>query len=518
MARKENDRVATSWLVWGVLLGILAVGTVLRLVVLRPVGLSVDECITYWASSPASVSDVWHRSLGYTTHPPLYFLLMHASLCLFGHSELSLRVPSLIAGSLAPAAAMLALRRLTRRTDVALLVALLVAVDPHQLASARIARPYALSALLTYLSVWVLAGLLHKPTASGWLAWAVCHAALVQCNYVFAGLAVQQALVCLVTYRANGRPLRGWVLGVAGLGGLLAPWAPHVWRLYERHPTLVSAGAPSLRHVFPTWLVPLLFVWAGAALVWVAYALLRRHRAFPFQAGRSAFGPRTGLTLVTWLVLPLSVLLVVSLLSPMNLFHPRYVACYMGAWIPVCACLWGALPRRWLRYLALGVLLPLLVATRCEHFLTWEIPWVYEDWSQPVRTLSEQTRPGDVVLFNAGLVENREVHKRSDDALYRSYVQAPLAGLYGTPSVPVVDLPPQFVPGTPHRRYMDERVRPKVISAQRVWVVTRRLGPDPLFVDVLSWLLSIDHGRFRLITVRDSNGVAQALVDNTWLE
>lgn len=487
----------------------------MRLAVMQPVGLWTDECVTFWAAAAPSWLDVCRRSLGYTTHPPLYYLLIHVQLALFGHSELVLRLPSLVAGMLAPGAAFLALRRLSGRNDVAVLTALLAAVDPHQVACSQIARPYALAVLLTYVSVWLFAGLLRGPATWRWIVWAVCHAALAQCNYLFAGLAIVQAVVYLVIHRRQRPLLRAAIVGLGAWVLLMAPWVPHMWRLYGRGPTLIFRDVPTLRDLLPTWFGWVLLVWIAAAIVGIVWAWVRRDRLWPFDTGPAGVGRRAALTLIAWYVLPVGMLFLVGRLTWLRVCHARYLTAYVAALPALGAWLFAIIRVRWRRWTAVGAMLVALAVTRYGHFRTHELRWAYEDWGKPARAVCAAARPGDVVLFNAGLVEARHVHLRQDDPVFSSYLQAPLAGLYGRPRVPVIHLGHELHPDSPSQNYMNRVVLPQIAKARRVWILVRHWRDRRLWPDLAAWIQQVDDRRFCVVDTRRSVGVIVAMVINT---
>ena len=94
-----------------------------------------------------TLNQVWKLSLG-DTLPPLYFYFMHFWNRLFGDSEISVRMPSMIFSLLSILLAYyIVLRYVNRKT--ALLVAFFLAVSPTQIWYSQEARPYA--ALLFFL-------------------------------------------------------------------------------------------------------------------------------------------------------------------------------------------------------------------------------------------------------------------------------------------------------------------------------------------------------------------------------
>jgi uncharacterized membrane protein len=149
---------ATAWrrlAGWGdcALLLVLAGG--LRALGTASLPLWLDELITvYWSQLP----------LGYLlgagarneTNPPLYYVMMHGWIDVFGDSPLSMHVPPLIFASLTVPVVYLAAKTLFDR-GTALLAGLLVSVDPFWVMYGQEARCYALLGLFYALAFLALA-------------------------------------------------------------------------------------------------------------------------------------------------------------------------------------------------------------------------------------------------------------------------------------------------------------------------------------------------------------------------
>src|SRR6187549_386898 len=129
MMRRMPLRVTSPSLQWMILAAITALAAVLRLWQINE-SLWVDELHTSWCVQ-GSIFDVAPRAAD-GNQSPLYFWLVWGVTRLFGESELTLRLPSLLAGLALPAMAWLLVRRqeLGEKTSLAaILAALLVCVD-----------------------------------------------------------------------------------------------------------------------------------------------------------------------------------------------------------------------------------------------------------------------------------------------------------------------------------------------------------------------------------------------------
>jgi hypothetical protein len=215
-------------LLW--LLAILALGLVLRAMHLRQ-GFQVEEfaaaaavaerqgvpsgdapgvalAYTPTADNPlvvvASPAEVSRRSVipfGIQNPVPLYHYVLWGFAKVLPVADWSLRLPSLLAG-LGCIAGVYFLCRRPFGAEMALVAALFVALDPMQIATSWLARPYALGNLAVVLSFAALAGLLNsrKPAAGALLAlgYAACVAVIGYLNPIL--LLVVAAHVGMVGY------------------------------------------------------------------------------------------------------------------------------------------------------------------------------------------------------------------------------------------------------------------------------------------------------------------------------
>ncbi|MFN0017118.1 MAG: glycosyltransferase family 39 protein [Pirellulaceae bacterium] len=149
------SRISFSSANWMILAIITALAALLRLWQINE-SLWVDELHTSWCVQ-GSIFDVAPRAAE-GNQSPLYFWLVWGITRLFGESELTLRLPSLLAGIALPAIAWLLVRRLElgdKTPLAAILAALLVCVDHASIFYSTEARPYALVELASAAAVFL---------------------------------------------------------------------------------------------------------------------------------------------------------------------------------------------------------------------------------------------------------------------------------------------------------------------------------------------------------------------------
>jgi mannosyltransferase len=347
----------------------------LRLFRLGSQSLWIDEVFT-WSSANVGGPFVL-RQLLEDVHGPLYSLVLHFWCSLAGGGEWALRLPSALFGAaLVPATARLAERWLGRATAVP--AAWLTAGAPFLVWYSQEARNYSLLMLCAVWSALALLGLGRRVTARGVAGGVAAVWAGLLSNLSFALLAPLHLRWWLG--EAGGRRRRVGVLAGAALAValLLAPWAPqiaHTWDWSRLHRGRAQAGETPLRGgtTFHAAAVP--FALHAFA---VGYTLgpslrelrgaepsrtLRRH--LPELAattvvfgglgllGLGALARRRRLTdALLWLLVPAAVVSYFALHN-FKVFHPRYLAVSMPAFLLMLAAALADLRPR--ARLALGL-------------------------------------------------------------------------------------------------------------------------------------------------------------------
>jgi Dolichyl-phosphate-mannose-protein mannosyltransferase len=103
-SRSSKSPQITSWDHWVqahtalIALGVIVIGFVLRVREAWGIFLNPDEALHFFIANQPSLEAVYKASLT-QAHPPLFFFLLH-TLRLFGNSEIVLRLPSILAGTL----------------------------------------------------------------------------------------------------------------------------------------------------------------------------------------------------------------------------------------------------------------------------------------------------------------------------------------------------------------------------------------------------------------------------------
>jgi 4-amino-4-deoxy-L-arabinose transferase-like glycosyltransferase len=235
------------WRLSLVLVGLLTLaGLALRLSALDVVGLWWDEFVTLgraaWpvADLLRSLAGEGPSDVSLDSSPPLLHLLVHASLAVFGPSDMAVKAPSLLAGTLTIPLVWLLGRRLFG-DRCALIAATVCAFSLFPVHYSREARPYALYLLCALAGLYFLLRALERDRLRDWLGFAVANSLMFYASYLAAATFLGQgAIVCARAFlltRRQRRPEATALLTRAGLAALAvllayAPWLPaHLFQL-----------------------------------------------------------------------------------------------------------------------------------------------------------------------------------------------------------------------------------------------------------------------------------------------
>jgi hypothetical protein len=383
---------------------VLGLATVLRVAGLAREPLTTNEATTAaLAADPVAVA-IYKTSLD--VHPPLHYVFMNGWTRVFGRSPASLRMPSVIAGSLTALAVWLWAR--SAMGGVAALVAgLAVALSPFHVHYSQEARFYAFLGLAAAVYCYAIDKLLWEPGRRWWLLTLAAGIVGLYTHYYFSFLAL--AVWACTAPRAVRLGSRVWLRRWGGLAiGLLAcygPWLPFLVR-HARGPGAGSTGPVNLgilqhtlRYFFSygsdvqPWR-SLSFLILLAVLVFGIVRLLWREghlEVYP-PLDRARHVPTAGFLATATLVF------VVCRLKP--LYIAKGMVIVLPAYSLLVTAAWQRFGRSWARA-AFGALVLVLCARGLVEFYT--VPR-NADWAGAARILATLRRPGDMLFLREGLV------------------------------------------------------------------------------------------------------------------
>jgi 4-amino-4-deoxy-L-arabinose transferase-like glycosyltransferase len=315
-----------------------------------------------------SLSEIW-RHAAFDVHPPLYFMLLHGWIGLFGDGIFALRCLSALAGITAVGLGIWLVDRLATRR-AAFIAGLLLALLPTAVRYSQEVRMYALLGALLLAASLALVYWIRRPQRRDYL---VVYVVLMSAAFYTHYFAVLAAL-CHWVYLLGIRVQRGyrfrhiqradWWLANLAIGVLYLPWLPKLLDLMQHMQQLEVGGdvgwepavtLGSLPSMIWSWLIqddgeslPLLVFGAlPLALLVLAVVAVMRDRSVS----------RGSILLALYTGLPLLLVYLVSFITPV--FIERYLTAY-ALGLPMLTAL--AIDRLYnrVRMLALAVLLSLI--------------------------------------------------------------------------------------------------------------------------------------------------------------
>lgn len=335
---------------------------------------------------------------------PLYFLLLRPWIRLFGGSEFSLRITSVLASVIAIALLWQVARRLLpgdKRDGIAnlpLLASLFMVFNPYQIWYGQEAKMYALVMVLTLLSTWLWIRAMERGGWADWLLYVLLTSLSIYTHLLTALILPLHFLWFLIAHPLNRQRWKGYL---AALSGFVLPYIPLVWWQWHYLTSidydsgysftpfeevvrvlLLDHTRGALTSVSHLWIVPILFlVLAGVVLGAGELGYVQPGSSSP---NRLLFALRPEIRLamvILWLVGPVLLIHAVSLIKP--IFVDRYVIWIGSALMLLMALGTRAIQRssrRWGNGVALG-----LVALVLGF-------WIYAGWEQVHRPNKTQLR------------------------------------------------------------------------------------------------------------------------------
>lgn len=403
-------------------------GAVLRIWQARE-SLWVDELHTAWCAGGSFAEVAPRAAIG--NQSPLFYWLQWL-LLQFGRSEFTLRLPSLLAGTLLPLALYCLAWRWTRSNLVALAAAALVVVDPRSIFYATEARPYALLELLAALHVAVFLALLARPSMWLRIAFVLGAGLLFHLHYTSALLIAAEIAYWLLARCIDGaaRYKLWWLLIDLFYLGVLA--SPAIWNI------VAIAGRRENWERFilqrPASDILLLLPWSALVLfVLVDVDALLTQCTSPHSESKLRDETRV-LFATVWLLVPLTLAWLLTATDVARLFATRYVLVSAPAAILVAALVTRLPPWPHTRLSLAFVMVGLAVWSSAiiPQFSAdgRVIAERREDWRSAIQWLNQQL-PGTrlPILVRSGLIES-DALRGKHDPLLEDYCLLPVTGLY----------------------------------------------------------------------------------------
>ncbi len=221
-----------SWVMVG---GLTLLGALLRWWNIGKASIWHDEGFSVMLAhlSPAEIVARTARDV----HPPLYYLVLHYWMILFGNSEAAVRSLSLVSTVAIIPLCYLLVRRLWNERG-AQLAAVFVCLGPILVRYSQEARMYGLQAFLVLLTVYCLVRALESSGWKWWTGYALSLAASLYTYYYT--IFIIPTLLALVTFyssrqKGSGWWSKRWWLSNLGVVLLFTPWVPSALAQFSRN-------------------------------------------------------------------------------------------------------------------------------------------------------------------------------------------------------------------------------------------------------------------------------------------
>jgi mannosyltransferase len=427
----DADEKRCGPIAWLVLAVIVVVAIYVRQI---PLGDSfwLDELHTAWVVN-GQLDDVAHRAM-MGNQPPLPYWVLWAYVQLAGVSEMSLRLPSLVASVASIVLVFFLARSWLGSTVAGLVAAGALAVEGHTaLFYASEARVYALVQLLALAQLFAFERALARGTIK-WRALSVVLAWLLYYTHYTTGLLLVAEAIAWSVMRVRDDQLPYRVRAVAmdvavfALGCL--PALPHLRMIFARRDNwkafVERPGWEDLLAMVPQG--RMLLVVLGA---WTALLVLRR-----LGAERPlCHWPRPHVMVLVgaWLMVPLLLAWSLSLADVARVFHLRYLVYVLPATGMLLAMLTPMIPARSMqRLFAFAAIAWMAAANARDSYpvLSGTEKVRNEDWRDAMAEINGWVvRRRQLIFLGAELIEADGLRSTDDPAL-REYCLFPLHAAY----------------------------------------------------------------------------------------
>jgi LysM repeat protein len=375
------------------LLGIVAIGAVLRLYLLGSKSIWLDEAFSI-AMGQRGLIDLLHKVVLTDTHPPLYYLLLKFWM-VFSAEEASVRLLSALFSIAAIPVMYAVVARLYTDKKIGLVGATILAFSPFQVWYAQEARMYAMLTFLVLLSAHFFLKALQAGERRDWIGYVIATTLALYTDNGAIWYVVTISIFYLVSIkRFPGKPI-DWFLSNAAICLLYIPWFPFFLEQTRQVTGSFWLPAPTFSTLLATFLdfhslnfplAELSLLYMAAIFVWVTIV-----PAGDWQRRLSSM----------WLFIPVATSLFLSLRQPIFLSR-NLIAASLGYYLLIAGIIWRFRSKRAM----LALLLPLVAMNLVSiGYNAWWEP--KEDWRAVASYVarSTQKRPAGMLVFIPGYTE-----------------------------------------------------------------------------------------------------------------
>lgn len=377
---------------------VLILGSILRLISLNQ-SLWLDEGINVMAARSYSFLGMVTQYAIADFHPPGWFMILWLWGKIFGYSEVTVRMPSVIFGTLSIYVIYLIGKKLISK-KIGLLAALLLAINPLHIYYSQEARMYAFAALAVVVNIYLLINLFKGDKVS-LIFLIMSNFTILLSDYIAYFIFPAQLIFLLFLNRKE--ILKKWVMAMAGALFLGVWWLPVFLRQLDIGST-ASSNLPTWKFVagaFDFKTIPLTFIKFIIGRISLANKILYGFLLLPLVSlfgylvfkGIRNLNNFSKILLVSWVFVPLVIATIISIFIPVyNYFRVLYI---IPAFVILVAA--GILSFGKLRNVFLIAVI--LIELFCSSVYLLNSAYQREDWKGLVTFL--KNRNPEIILFES---------------------------------------------------------------------------------------------------------------------
>ena len=393
----------------------------------------LDELHTSWTIQ-AGFSEIPPRAaMGNTS--PFYFYLPWMSSQLFGHSEWTVRLPSIAAGVALVPLVVIVVWRWTYDNGASLLVGLIVAIDPLFVEFSQEARAYAMVQMVGLFHMFLFWSIVTAPTRAGRCAWIAGTVILYYLHYTALMVLAAQCVMYAILYWRQPDVRRyspvQLIIDVAVIALSCMPSLRHLADVAARHDNWsLFIDRPTLRDLVTLFSLPCYAMIPAGILGAMALArpITRNMRQY------KPWNQSVVLLLICWFAVPVGLAWILSYTDVVRIFFPRYLIIAALSPVLMSGLLCARCTTRWGQSVFITTLTGwVLLTSGPVGQLLREGDLLHhgaEDWKGAVNFVNESRHSHSLPLFvRSGLIEANELTNDNSSQL-RQFCLLPVFSLY----------------------------------------------------------------------------------------
>ncbi len=373
---------------------------------IRLIGLNqslwLDEAIGAIAAKNFTYTHLLTNFLKVDNHPPLYYLILKFWTSIFGYSETTLRMPSVLFSVATIFIVYLIARKITGKRYIGYAVALLLSFSSFFIYYSQEARMYAMAAFFAAFAFYAFIKLLEKSENIWWAIFSASITALVFTDYMPVFLLPVFWIWVIYEKRKDAKWLSRFVMSHLPIIGVGIFWLPiflaqkegGAWLLRTVPNWRKIAGGANLKEIVLVWTK---FVFGRISLVdKKLYYLLILFASLPVVLSLvKALRPKKNILIWMWFVIPMLFGLAASILFPAFIYF-RYLYIVPAFYLLIGIGIFGYKDQK------IWILLIGLIIT--FNVLSW---FIYvkdktqqrEEWRQAVSYVESKGSKDNVAIF-----------------------------------------------------------------------------------------------------------------------